>query len=118
MTYSDKLKDPRWQKVRLKIMERDSFGCQFCGDKKSQLQVHHLIYRKNADPWEYEHDELKTLCCNCHKSVTEVRKQVLERLDEVWNVAAFAHLCRSIDQGKSKKATECLITLNKAKEGR
>lgn len=32
MTYSQKLRDPRWQKKRLEILERDSFTCQHCHD--------------------------------------------------------------------------------------
>ena len=35
MGYSEKLKDPRWQKKRLEILERDNFRCQYCGDKNA-----------------------------------------------------------------------------------
>jgi len=30
--YSKKLKDPRWQKKRLKIFKSDKFKCKICGD--------------------------------------------------------------------------------------
>jgi hypothetical protein len=65
MTYSEKLKDPRWQKKRLEIMQRDNFTCQICGDKESTLHVHHYDYM--GDPWEIENRCLKTLCENCHE---------------------------------------------------
>lgn len=42
--YSEKLKDPRWQKKRLEILNRDEFACRFCGDNKSTLNVHHISY--------------------------------------------------------------------------
>jgi hypothetical protein len=66
-TYSEKLKDPRWQRKRLEIMERDGFACQECGDEKSTLAVHHAYYVSKREPWEYPNWSLSTLCDNCHK---------------------------------------------------
>lgn len=71
MKYSDKLKDPRWQKKRLEIFKRDDFTCQKCSDKKTTLCVHHLKY--NGDPWKSNNDDLITLCEHCH-DVVEVFK--------------------------------------------
>ena len=34
--------------------------------KGSSLHVHHLCYRKGYLPWEYENNELLTLCNICH----------------------------------------------------
>lgn len=77
MTYSEKLLDPRWQKKRLEIFERDSFTCRFCGNKEKTLAVHHTIYRKAHDPWDYENETLLTLCDDgCHEQVTETLKDV------------------------------------------
>ena len=42
--YSEKLKDPRWQKVRLKVFECDEWTCQICFDQESQLKVHYKYY--------------------------------------------------------------------------
>lgn len=70
-TYWEKLKDPRWQKKRLEIMQRDSFTCQNCFKSDIELNIHHRIYRKKASPWEYEDHELVTLCRSCHEDVTE-----------------------------------------------
>lgn len=66
-TYSELLRDPRWQKKRLKILERDGWGCKSCGDKSSTLHVHHRNYLQGKKPWEYEDHWLVTLCINCHK---------------------------------------------------
>jgi len=67
--YSEKLKDPRWQRKRLEIMQRDEFACNSCGDTDSTLNVHHKTYRKGADPWDYDDENFSTLCQSCHKSI-------------------------------------------------
>lgn len=67
MTYSEKLKDPRWQKKRLEILKRDKFTCQLCGDKDTTLHVHHKSYGNN--PWESKNKNLITYCCHCHSIV-------------------------------------------------
>lgn len=66
-TYSELLKDPRWQKKRLKILDRDGFECKNCGDTTKTLHVHHRRYINGRNPWEYEDSNLVTLCCDCHK---------------------------------------------------
>lgn len=66
MNYSDKLKDPRWQKKRLEILNRDGFKCLACGDTNNTLHVHHCYYVKGRDPWSYGDRALKTLCSQCH----------------------------------------------------
>ena len=66
-TYWEKLKDPRWQKMRLKVMETANFECVDCGDSESTLNVHHSYYKKSADPWDYEMESLQCLCEDCHK---------------------------------------------------
>lgn len=65
--YIDKLKDPRWQKKRLEVMQRDKFECQRCGDTESTLNIHHKYYEKGKEPWEYESESLITLCESCHE---------------------------------------------------
>lgn len=67
-SYAELLKDPRWQKKRLEIMQRDNFTCQHCLATEKSLQVHHLVYEKGKKPWEYENDELITLCERCHQN--------------------------------------------------
>lgn len=65
--YSDKLKDPRWQKKRLEILQRDNFMCQSCHEIKETLHVHHTITDYDIEPWEHEDNTLVTLCESCHK---------------------------------------------------
>lgn len=74
-SYSEQLKDPRWQKKRLEIFNRDKFTCVQCGNFKSTLHVHHANgYQNGLMPWEYPDVELLTLCESCHtKEHTPVR---------------------------------------------
>jgi len=72
--YSEKLKDPRWQKLRLKVLERDEWSCFQCGEKELMLSVHHLYYMSGKEPWEYSKEDLITLCENCHTEEYEMRK--------------------------------------------
>jgi len=65
MEYSEILKDPRWQKKRLQILERDNWTCCFCGDTESTLHVHHIVY--SGKPWEQRDASYLTLCETCHE---------------------------------------------------
>jgi hypothetical protein len=70
MDYADKLKDPRWQKVRLEIFQRDNWACQNCGCTTETLCIHHFHYFLNTEPWEYLESSLITLCENCHNLIS------------------------------------------------
>lgn len=65
--YSAQYKHPNWQKLRLKVLDRDNYTCRICGDTESTLHVHHSFYIKGADVWDYYHMDLLTLCDSCHK---------------------------------------------------
>ena len=82
-SYPELLQDPRWQRKRLEILERDGFECTNCGDTKASLHVHHQLYDWRS-PWEYENETLVTLCADCHKKQTALSRQLrvaLSRLD-------------------------------------
>lgn len=66
-TYYEKLKDPKWQKMRLKILERDNFSCCRCGNQDETLNIHHIQYKKVTNPWDYPNNYLLTLCEKCHE---------------------------------------------------
>ena len=73
MTYAEKLRDPRWQKKRLEVFNRDNWQCCHCGNGSRTLHVHHIKYRGYIDPWEYGLEELQTLCAPCHTSLKDLR---------------------------------------------
>jgi len=52
--------------IRLKVLQRDNFECQFCGNGRKtgySLELHH----KNGD--ESTEDNLQTLCFLCHRGL-------------------------------------------------
>lgn len=66
-SYSEMLKDPRWQRRRLEILQRSDFTCEWCDAKDKTLHVHHTTYIKGHKPWDYGDDLLLSLCEDCHK---------------------------------------------------
>jgi hypothetical protein len=90
-TYAEKLKDPRWDKVRKRILRRDNHTCSNCGDCELTLDVHHGYYGKNMEPWEYPDHTLHTLCRDCHGSAEEIRNQVYAELAQ-WKPEALKSL--------------------------
>jgi 5-methylcytosine-specific restriction endonuclease McrA len=85
--YSELLKDPRWQRVRLKILERDKWQCQGCGEKEKTLHVHHKFYQVGFMPWDYNDEILITLCEECHLSEEQ-------RIKENGSVSCAKYLLR------------------------
>jgi len=79
-TYSEKLRDPRWQKLRLKVLERDDWTCQSCHDTTSPLNVHHKEYGTGKEPWDYAIDNFVTLCDACHARERNERYGLEKRL--------------------------------------
>jgi len=72
LKYSEKLKDPRWQKKRLKILKRDGFKCMCCLNKEKMLSIHHKYYRTDLEPWDYPDKSLITICQECHKVIKSI----------------------------------------------
>lgn len=52
MNYQEQIKDPRWQKRRLEILQLDNFTCQICGSYNKTLHIHHTIYLPQNNIWE------------------------------------------------------------------
>lgn len=75
-TYFEKLKDPRWQKKRLEVFERDNFKCTNCGSSEKTLHVHHGYYTSDTEPWEYNIKSLHTVCWECPQEFEEIKHDV------------------------------------------
>lgn len=78
--YAQKLLDPRWQKQRLEILNRDKWACQICFDSESTLHVHHRWYQQGCDPWDYPPECLVTLCETCHEFESDHRRAMEQLL--------------------------------------
>lgn len=70
-TYSEKLKDPRWQKKRLEVLNRDGWECTNCCRTDVTLHVHHEYYVSGREPWDYPTECLTTLCKDCHQCIDD-----------------------------------------------
>jgi transcription elongation factor Elf1 len=96
MIYSQKLKDPRWQKKRLEILQRDNFTCRYCGNTKETLNVHHYVY--NGEPWEVSDGDAVTLCESCHKiqhlknNFTKTEYELYSNV-EIFSMLVTADMC-------------------------
>lgn len=91
MRYREKLKDPRWQKKRLEIFNRDNFTCQHCKAKNISLQVHHKAYRE-VEPWDYPDHYLVTLCEDCHEEESQSVAKMTRGLSDQIKVAGATAL--------------------------
>lgn len=58
--------DPKWQQLRLLVMNRDNFSCVLCGSKDKTFNVHHKVYKKGYKVFQYNLKDLVTLCDQCH----------------------------------------------------
>lgn len=81
--YIELLRDPRWQRKRLEIMQRDGWTCRSCGGSGSELQVHHKRYERGKPPWEIDERFLVTLCDECHRTITLLRRKAHDALGEM-----------------------------------
>jgi hypothetical protein len=79
-SYWELLRDPRWQKKRLEVMQRENFTCEECGDVSQTLNVHHSYYEKGKSPWEYPSESLHCLCETCHSEVEMERRELAQQI--------------------------------------
>lgn len=113
-TYSEKLKDPRWQKKRLEILNRDEWSCQSCLDPTSTLHVHHRRYLPGKEPWDIPDELLVTLCEHCHNTETELTPEALKIFSDVLKSRFFyrelVELANGFNSLKSKY--DSLVTVD------
>lgn len=77
MNYKQQLQDPRWQKTRLQVMNRDNFTCRMCGDKNTTLNIHHEKYYPGF-AWDTPIEHLKTVCKDCHLEIERMKADKVE----------------------------------------
>ena len=67
MTYSEKLREPRWQRRRLELFASAGWKCQECGSTTRNLQAHHCSYAPLIEPWDLPDSVMMVLCEVCHE---------------------------------------------------
>lgn len=78
--YSQQLQDLNWKFKADNIRIRDKHSCRLCGEKKAQLDVHHIRYIDGRMAWEYDDGDLVTLCHKCHEDIHD--RQNFDQLQE------------------------------------
>lgn len=110
MTYQEKLKDPRWQKRRLEVLNAAFWRCEDCKSSDKELQVHHCYYYGKLQPWEYGSELLMCLCSDCHKERqsreeaihVEIGKILRQTRIEFLESLAWEVISKSIEQATPK----------------
>ena len=116
MKYYDKLKNPKWQKKRLEVLDSSEWKCAACHNHEAMLHVHHIKYTEN--PWDAPSTDLQCLCADCHKGLGEHPKGGIYYEREYYNddfvglILVFIHcpLCGSIrcrEKGSYDKCFDC-----------
>ena len=108
MTYAEKLQDVRWQKVRTEALKRAHYKCEDCGSAGAGLEVHHCIYLKDREPWEYSGNTLIVVCKDCHKW-----RQGIEQSSRKW----LAVMLRYSDMEAVSRWTMLLEALGRKSKG-
>ena len=106
MTYSEKLRSPKWQKKRLEILSRDGWRCLFCGTETENLQVHHIIY-KRRDPWDYPDYLYQTLCDDCH----DERQKLTDKAVDTVRIAVAKVPTERLATAVQKLCAEALLEI-------
>jgi len=90
-SYVEKLKDPRWQKLRLEVFQRDGFACRICGAVNKPLNAHHSFYESGVEGvWDYDPRSIVTLCDDCHKEEHQYLAQVKSALIQQVCIMGFS----------------------------
>ncbi len=106
MTYSEKLRDPRWQRKRLEVLQAADFKCEFCGDGTQTLHVHHLKY--TGEPWEAPLKDLECLCEYHHEQREQMGGIIMEVIVSKSRASRAAHLLRVMNRRFDAGMTDSL----------
>ncbi len=111
-------RDPRWQRKRLEIMQRDGFKCVACGNSDETLNVHHGRYdyeNGQYKPWITQDEYLQTLCEPCHmalgshpKAGVMYRKEDVHGIGVDYLVVAYSH-CPSCGCKQTNCHSACVL---------
>lgn len=112
--YMERLRDPRWQRNRLAVLERAEWRCEGCGTREVNLQIHHGYYERGLMPWEYPPEALYCLCDDCHERAEARKAEAYRELGLIapWHQAHAVSLLRELQRllvdGASAEQLEAL----------
>lgn len=97
MSYADKLRDARWQRKRLEVLELAGWICQECGAEDHRaLDVHHSYYQRGLEPWEHPTTAMRCVCNPCHEIRAESERRLLRALS-IYNATELAYLAKAFE---------------------
>lgn len=86
MTYAEKLKDPRWQRRRLELLEAANWKCCECQSADKTLHVHHNFYRSRTQPWDYPAYAFRVVCEDCHAAAETQKRELSELIEQQYAI--------------------------------
>lgn len=107
LSYSEKLKHPLWRAKRIPILKRDNFKCLFCNLGDRPLEVHHILYIRGREPWEYPDAYLQTLCEPCH----DIRQELTDKCANALKLALARIPTERLEQVSQRLCIEALEEL-------
>ncbi len=72
--YEDLSASPEYGRWRQKVLKRDNYTCQKCGDKKSELHIHHKKFKSKFPELIFSIDNGIVLCKLCHNKIHYIKK--------------------------------------------
>lgn len=85
MKYADQLQTPQWFAFREQVLDVRGSECEDCHNVEAPLNIHHRHYDFERMAWEYEYDEVRVLCRDCHEGLHKRERQfcwVFENVDD------------------------------------
>jgi|GEM_PF-2626833 len=73
--YTEKLDTEQWRAFSQGIKRKQGNWCASCRRSDIILNVHHIFYESDREPWEYADDEVIVLCTACHRQIHEQLKK-------------------------------------------
>ena len=83
--YAAKLASDEWRQFSDRVKQDRGEFCECCKRGDKRLEVHHIAYRPDLEPWEHPHEDLAVLCHGCHQALhielINFRRFVFRRFD-------------------------------------
>lgn len=79
--YREKLQRDEWKNFARSSKESAGHACKICKRGDLPLNVHHIFYDPEREPWDYLPHEIVVLCRPCHeefhKQINSFRRHVM-----------------------------------------
>ena len=100
----EKLDEESWRELRLKVLKRDDFICQYCGYRSEKFQI---IHHADDNPDNNDESNLVTICQMCNVILHSGQGCVVKGIVDLYKESRFTQneiiqITRNMrDEGKS-----------------